>query len=259
MLRIGVAQTSNSIDLDANAASIDGFLRRFEGTGVNLLLFPECALSGFSARIGDCTLGRLEPFLSRVEDWSRIHGVSVVLPTALAEDRKIYNAGFFFEDGRRRRFHKRGLTESETRFFALPDEGEDKVFEIRGYRCGLLICREAQQDTDAHLRAESVDLILWPGYWGWTLGEEWGDLDSVDQPNSVHANVARWRRPLIQANFAFNALGDARAGGPEGLSVVVGSDNQLAYRAAHRQECGFIVTLDRVCSGSVEIQDCRPL
>jgi hypothetical protein len=51
-----------------------------------------------------------------------------------------------------------------------------------------------------------VDVVLWPGYWGWEQGEEWNESCQASQ----------WKVPLIQANFAFNDVGDERTRGPHG-------------------------------------------
>lgn len=116
MLKIGVAQTRNSIDIEANYSSIFSFLQHFEKNKVDLALFPECSLSGFSAKISKCTLDRLTPFLNLIDQWRKSTGISVVLPTAIAEDEKVYNSGFWFGEDETQRFQKVGLTESEKNF-----------------------------------------------------------------------------------------------------------------------------------------------
>ncbi len=178
----------------------------------------------------------------------------MVLPTAIAEHKKVYNSGFWFRGGETQRFQKLGLTESEKKFFSVSDEHKQKVFEIKGYRCAVLICMEAQQPAYTHFAPESVDLILWPGYWGWTQDDSWSAGSRDERPNLVYQNVNSWKRPMIQSNFAFNDLGDDRNTGPEGLSVVTDANNTLRYRGEHRGETGFIVSLDQ---GG--IRDCIPL
>jgi predicted amidohydrolase len=99
MLRVGAAQTRNSTDLEANYSSISSFLDRFERKKADLVLFPECSLSGFSAKISECSLETLNPFLYLVDQWSKRTGIHVVLPTAIAEHKKVYNSGFWFGGG----------------------------------------------------------------------------------------------------------------------------------------------------------------
>lgn len=258
MLKIGVAQINNSTELDRNFASIESFLNRFESEGVQIVLFPECALSGFSAKMRECSIDKLQPYLDSVDQWSRRTGIQVVLPTAIFENGKVFNSGYWFASSAVTRFQKLSLTESEKNFFAVANENRQKVFEVGGYGCALLICMEAQLDPWTHFDAEAADLVLWPGYWGWTLEDPWRAVSSDGRPQLVYGNMDTWKMPLIQANFAANDLGDHRTSGPEGLSVVVDEANVLRYRGEHRAEAGFVVTLDRV-EGRASFVDCRSI
>lgn len=159
MLSLGVAQITNSTDINKNFDSIWQLLESFESHAVDLVLFPECALSGFSASIKECTLDFLEPYLSKISDWTLRTGIDVILPTAVV-DEKIYNSGFIFSSGRREQFYKLGLTESEKNFFSVPEKPSNKKFQCKSYNFGLLICMEAQQEAWNHFKNEEVDFIL---------------------------------------------------------------------------------------------------
>lgn len=104
---------------------------------------------------------------------------------------------------------------------------------------------EAQQPAYTHFTPGGVDLILWPGYWGWTQADSWGASAQGEKPNLVYENMASWKLPLIQSNFAYNDLGDDKKTGPEGLSVVVDANNILRYQGEYHKEAGFIVSLDQ--------------
>ncbi len=258
MLKIGIAQTINSISIESNYASISSFLHRFEQADVQLVMFPECCLSGFSAKISECSLDRLQSYLNQVDAWSKRTGIHAVLPTAIVEGGLTFNSGFCFCLAGVARFPKIGLTESEKKFFSASDSHSRKIFEVAGYKCALLICREAQQDPWTYFKEGEADFILWPGYWGWTKEDTWGPISCEEQPNLVHKNMSNWRMPLIQANFACNDLSDHRSSGPEGLSVVVDEFNELRHRGAHKGESGFIVTLDCI-DGKMTVRYCQPL
>jgi predicted amidohydrolase len=240
MLNIGIAQIKNSIDVQTNFDSIWRFLDLFKSNHVDLILFPECALSGFSASIKNCSLDSLESYLSKISDWAFESGIDVVLPTAIM-DGKIYNSGFIFTSDKRVQFHKLGLTESEKQFFSTPEIESKKKFHCKNYSYGLLICMEAQQEPWRYFSNSEVDFILWPGYWGWDEKDQW---TPQNEENLVFKNSIEWRKPLIQSNFAFNDSGDLRKG-PKGLSVVIDQSNQLAFRGSHESESGFIVTLKK--------------
>lgn len=245
MLNLGIAQIINSTDINKNFNSIWQFLESFESRSVDLILFPECSLSGFSAKIKECSLELLEPYLSKISEWSLRTGIDVILPTAVVDD-KIYNSGFIFSAGKREQFYKLGLTESEQKFFSLPKKPSNKKFQCKNYKFGLLICMEAQQEAWNHFTDDEVDFILWPGYWGWEKDDEWIELKSNNEENLVFQNMLHWKKPLIQSNFALNDFGDSRKNGPKGLSVVINNDNQLHFKGEYEKESAFIVSLEKL-------------
>ena len=244
MIRIGVAQIKNSIDLKENLKNVKKCLGIFQDTNADLVLFPECSLSGFSAKIGECSLDSMNSYLDELKLWSKLNKKMLILPTALRED-KIYNTGFAFHNGTMERFYKVGLTESEKQFFSVPVGYKKKVFTLKGYKFISLICLEAQLNPELYFSYGDVDFILWPGYWGWEKSDKWEAIKSNGEENFVFTNSAMWSVPLIQSNFAYNDLGDDRVKGPHGLSIVVDKENDLKFRASYEQQECFVVELDK--------------
>lgn len=243
--KVGIAQTPNSTELEKNFAAIDSFLQQFEFAGVELVVFPECSLSGFSAKMKECDRATLLPYLNQVQEWTNRTGIEVALPTAIVEGGHIFNSGFWFKPGSAQQFFKVGLTDSETKFFSVPLGSTPKVFFLNGIRFGVLMCFEAQHGPWDYFDSGQVDVILWPGYWGWTAESCWREGTSPNEPNLIYLNQRVWKAPILQANFAFNDLEEYSGSGPEGLSVVIDSDNSLVYRGAHRKAEGFVVAIER--------------
>ena len=250
MIKIGVTQIKNSISVEDNFSSIMKALIYFQSTDTDLILFPECSLSGFSATIKDCTLDIVKDYLAEIEKWSNKYNKFVVLHTALV-DQKIYNTGFIFGKNTNERFYKLGLTDSEKTFFSVPAESTKKVFRIKEYNIAILICFEAQMDPWTFFKEGEVDLILWPGYWGWEKGDLWNELKITGEVNLIHQNMTKWMRPLIQSNFAFNDLADNRTSAPHGLSMFINKDNTLFFQADADSESFYQVTID-----NGEIKNC---
>jgi len=244
-IKVGVAQIVNSTDIEENFRSIFTFLERFEKAGVDFILFPECCLSGFSARMKKCSLASLSPYLNKIQEWVDRTAVDVALPTAFVQDERVYNSGYWFKRGERLPFFKMGLTDSEKKFFSVPNEPASKVFRVRNYRFAILICFEAENEPWSYFQNRDVDAVLWPGYWGWTLEDQWNPVKASGMPNAIYLNAAHWKVPIIQANFSKNALGDNRKTGPEGLSVVIDQDNKMVHRGPHKLAGGFIVSLKK--------------
>lgn len=250
MLTIATVQIKNSTNTQGNFATILNFLKLFETQEVDLILFPECALSGFSAAIKDCTAEALEIYFKQIEEWSRVHQKDVILPTAMVEENKNFNSGFHFQQGRRQRFYKVGLTESEVKFFSTPQTLTPKVFECKGFKFALLICIEAEHPAWTYFKPTEADFILWPGYWGWEPEDDWSEhKKSKKEENLIYKNMQEWQLPLIQANFAYNHSTDPGVPaptGPKGLSVVVDKENNLVTRGELEQESYTLVKVDKL-------------
>lgn len=255
-ITIGVAQTANSLDVVKNFNSIKHFLNKFKNEGVDLIVFPECSLSGFSAKMKECTSEFLEKYILDIQEWSNKNNIQIILPTVIVEDGKVYNSGFLFKQNKRQQFFKIGLTDSEKQFFSVPENTTTKVLTTQGFNYGLLICKEAQQDPWTYID-ENVDFIIWPGYWGWAKDFAWQEQDE-NKDNLVFLNSVKWKRPIIQSNFAYNDLGQHTGAGPEGLSIVVDSDNKVVFQASHLKESGYIVNLEKINNGASVIS-CRHL
>lgn len=258
LINIGIAQTPNSLDLKKNFESITALLARFENSAADLVLFPECCLSGFSAKMKDCTAELLRPYLEHIQSWTNRTGIEVALPTAIVKKGLTYNSGYWFKKNQALSFYKHGLTESELKFFSAPIEPTAKVFTTNGFRFALLICFEVEQSPWTYFQSDEVDAILWPGYWGWTLESRWRSEKELGDANLIYSNMKHWQRPLLQANFAFNDLGKHKGDGPEGLSFIINADNHLFYRGAHKQVTGFLATLQKT-AGKTTVTHCVPL
>lgn len=237
----GVSQIKNSTNIEQNFESIMRSLTWFQSTDAKIILFPECSLSGFSGKIKECTPELLAPYLEKVERWSFENNKVVILPTAIF-DGDIYNTGFVFCQGQRSQFYKVGLTESEKKFFSLPKNSTQKVFEIDGLKIGILICYEAQMEPWQFFNEGEVDLILWPGYWGWKEDDEWAELKKEGEENLIFKNMKQWKVPLIQSNFAYNSPEITSSTRPSGLSFFIDEENELVARGSFKKESCHLLT-----------------
>jgi len=252
MLKIGITQIKNSSIVEENFHSIIKSLNYFESTGVDIIMFPECSLSGFTGKVNECSKDQLNSYLSEIENWSKINEKYVVLPTAFIEGEKIFNTGFIFGECEAQQFYKLGLTDSEKTFFSTPNRKLNKVFRIRGYNLAILVCFEAQQDPWKYFNNGDVDIILWPGYWGWLKGESWQELKKDGEQNLIFENMKKWQRPLVQSNFAFNDLKAHSGAGPHGQSMFVNSNNKLFGKGEYDSESCYELHIS-----NNEIQFCK--
>lgn len=244
MINVGLTQIDNSTCFETNMENIMKCLHLFSQTEADLVVFPECSLSGFSAKIAEATRETLTPYLDRVQEWSVANKKAVMLPTAYKVDDQVFNSGFLFNGTSREQFYKIGLTDSEKKFFSLPQHYKKQIFEVSGYKFIPLICLEAQLATFEYFSQGEVDFILWPGYWGWDRDDQWSMLKKYQSPNEVYQNCERWQVPLLQSNFSKNVLNDGRSEGPHGLSFIINADNSVAFQASYEQQECFLTTID---------------
>lgn len=258
MLSVGIAQIPNSADISKNFENICGLLEKFKKTDVDVILFPECSLSGFTSKMRECSKEALVPYILKMQNWVNQTGIEVVLPTARVENEKIFNSGYWFKENENQRFYKTGLTDSEKNFFSLPSDLSPKVFHLKNYKLAVLICFEIEHSPWTYFEKGAADAILWPGYWGWTLEDKWADKKLQGKPNQVFINMASWQMPILQSNFAYNDLDGHKGVGPEGLSFVIDQDNKHIFTGPHLEKNGFIVTLDKINNRTV-VTNCRSL
>jgi predicted amidohydrolase len=236
-MKIASVQIPNSISIEDNFKNILRSLKDALEEGCELVLFPECSLSGFTSEMKKCTMDFLKPFLDQIREISFQKNVTIVLPSAYVEETKIYNAIFIFDSNKMMIQYKIGLTESEQRFFSIPESTHPKIFTLKGIRVGVLVCFEAQMAPYSFIKEGEVDLILWPGYILSGDKKEW----NVVEKNEVYQNMTYWKVPLIQSNFSFNDLSIGKERGPDGHSVVLDKNNNLVQRGKY-QENDIIIT-----------------
>ncbi len=161
MLSVGIAQIPNSPDISKNFKNIYDLFAKFEKTDVDVILFPECSLSGFTSKMRECSKETLAPYILKIQNWAKQTGIEVVLPTAIAENEKIFNSGYWLKKNKHQRFYKTGLTDSEKNFFSLPSDLSPKVFQVKNYYLAVLICFELEHGPWTYFENGSVDAILW--------------------------------------------------------------------------------------------------
>ncbi len=146
-LRVGLAQINTTVgDLDGNVAKILEYAQRAQELGVDVVAFPELAVTGYPPE--DLLLRRrfiLDNLaaLQRVVEGSP-HGVTLVVGF-VDGDGNIYNAAAVIHDGRLAGVYRKQLLPNygvfdEKRYFQSGVEAP--VFEIAGVRVGVNVCED---------------------------------------------------------------------------------------------------------------------
>jgi predicted amidohydrolase len=230
-VKIASIQIPNSLSVEENFIHILNSLQTAILKECELIVFPECSLSGFTSEMKKCSMDFLKPYLDQIREISLKKNITIILPSANVENSKTYNAIFIFDSNQMTIQYKVGLTESEKKFFSIPEIKHSKIFTTKGIRIGILICFEAQQSPFSFIKEGDVDLILWPGYISSGTKKDWNAVEK----NEVYENMTHWKVPLIQSNFSFNHSSIGKDRGPDGHSIILDKNNNLVQRGKYKE------------------------
>ncbi len=144
-------------DLGSNLSKHIEYIKRAEGLGADLVVFPELSLTGYNLQdlTSEVALHPddelLEPLLEKSREISICVGA-----VELSEEYFIYNSSFFIEDGKvlnitRKIYPPTYGVFQEKRFFA---QGRSiKAFDSRFGRFGVMICNDARHPAIPYVLA----------------------------------------------------------------------------------------------------------
>lgn len=145
MLKIGVAQADFKLaDRDANVEIIRGLLDQATQAGVDVLVLPELANSGYNFDTIEEAKSVAEPVnqgpvCQLLRAWSAA-GRLVVSGLCERAGEELYNSAVVYANGRLETvYHKAHLFANESRFFQ-PGDSRPPVIGFRGQKLGVMIC-----------------------------------------------------------------------------------------------------------------------
>jgi predicted amidohydrolase len=142
ILQIAAAQLKFRPSLPANVELIRRFIAEAARTGSDVVLFPECALTGYNVDFRQFTRDEVANGLEAVADAARAHRCNVLIgsPT-FARGHRFNSLLVFDRQGREKfRYHKIHLTPHDAEFFTPGNS--IAFFHIDGVPCTAIICHE---------------------------------------------------------------------------------------------------------------------
>lgn len=142
-MKIGIVQMKISNSIENNLLKIANFLEQAKVEEVDLVCFPEMALTGYNIQLlksmdlNDVIL----PALDKISQLASKYLVCCVIGHPFREGEELKNrASVIFPDGRCEKYDKLHPTELEKKIFS---EGKGTlVFEYKHKRFGIAICRD---------------------------------------------------------------------------------------------------------------------
>jgi omega-amidase len=128
---------------------------------VDFLCFPECSLTGYIRDFHSINWDEVAQALDKLQEAAILAGITIAVGTPCLEEDKIYNAAVVISKGQRLKYFKKTLTDFDKQYFA---EGKDTLsFDVKGIKCGLLICRDQNDPYLARKYAEeNARIIFFP-------------------------------------------------------------------------------------------------
>ncbi len=166
--RIGLAQIGPTLgNLEANREIIHREVKKAIRGGVDLLVFPELAVTGYFLKdiIPEVALRRTSPPMKELAELSR--EISIVIGFVEESGRHgFYNAAGYFEGGKLVHVHRKIYLPT----YGLFDEGryvgagrQVRAFDTRFGRIAMLICEDAWHPSLAYVASQDgADILIVP-------------------------------------------------------------------------------------------------
>lgn len=235
-MRVAVAQMPMAWTADENTATILDHLARAKSLSAEVVLFPECAITGYHRRVPEVAAPAVvEASLAQIRAGCAALGVAAVLGTPrFSEDGAtvVNSAVAIGADGEVLALcEKSGLTASERRYFA-PGRVRQR-FSIGDAPCCAIFCREIRDLQELRHELEGTRVLFWPGMIHFDLEGEHPDHVDVEMAQAFARALGCW---LVQCNWPGSLNRPDLAGA--GASLVISPAGEVVHRLP-RDRCAL--------------------
>lgn len=200
---IGVAQLENTPHWYNNFRKAIATINQFAKKNVDLVCFQEAFLSGYFASVLKKDFTPLEEYLEKIRAHAYEKNICVMMPSLSRRNDKLYNSIFIYNsDKGDLTLHKKGLTKAEAT--VMEPGGGPRVFNVKGHKFGIIICREIEDSYYAYLNKDYMpDMVLWPAVWGMQSRNSWAALDTKNPKcRKAYAKIEKYKIPLAMINIS---------------------------------------------------------
>ena len=163
-MKIGAYSFPVTGNIDDNFVHIHEGIKKASGENIRLLLFPECAVTGYPPHdirsADDIDLEKAEKIHRQIQTIAEENQIYIVAGTIIREDDRFCNTAMVFcPDGTRTIYRKRALWGWDRDNFS---EGHDQgIIQVDSLKVGIRICFEVRfPEYFRELYKEQTDLNL---------------------------------------------------------------------------------------------------
>lgn len=163
-MKIGAYQFAVTSDMKHNMEIIEKAVRRASEEKVKLLVFPECALTGYPPHDienpSEIDFEQLAVFYEQIQTMAINYDIYIIVGTIIRENKKYFNSAITFSpDCENIVYHKRALWGWDKENFCVGNKSG--IFEIDGIKIGVRICFEVRfPEFFRELYKEGTDLNI---------------------------------------------------------------------------------------------------
>ena len=144
-MRIGAYQFAVTGVIENNLAAVQRAVSQANDRGVELLIFPECALTGYPPHTikdpSSVDFQKLSHALNQLQETCDSNNMHIITGSVTRENERFYNSAILFApDKEMQTYHKQALWGWDKDNFTIGNK--DGIFEINGWKIGVRICFE---------------------------------------------------------------------------------------------------------------------
>lgn len=240
LLRVATVQLRSVPDLRANVAKIKGFLADCAKRQVQIVAFPECALSSYDApAILALTPAEIRAAEEEVAASCREHGIAAIVGVPELREGRWFNCALVIDaQGRMLTRHdKVQLVGQDLAWQCIPGAAPSAVFPIGPTKAAVVICHDSRFPELTRLPViAGARVVFYISSEAMLLKES----KMVPYRAQVQAMAAENTVYLVHANPPADGLKT----GSHGQSRIVAPDGNLVQEASQLQEEVLVADLD---------------
>jgi predicted amidohydrolase len=226
-LRVAAVQLRSTRGIDANVDRIVAHLQQLAESGVQVAVFPECAVTGyFEDEATGATAEQLRSAELRIAQACRDAGITAIVGTPHRDGESLYNSAVVIDPSGSvvERYHKVQLAEP------WPTPGDHlSVFPVEGVPCSIIICHDERYPELVRLPVLAGARVVF------YLSHESG----IRQERKIGPYRAQIQARAVENSVYVvhaNAPADDDLGGSHGQSRIIDPDGTILEEASMFEE-----------------------